>query len=101
MAQTLLVELLTEELPPKALSALGRAFANGIRDELDTLGLAPKTRKYEQDLARPRRHRGERGDRPVGERTAGGGRRIREEARRRGGSASAKAGRERRRMGCP
>jgi len=51
----LLVELLTEELPPKALSALGLAFANGIRDELVTLGLAPKAGKYEQDLATPRR----------------------------------------------
>jgi len=51
----LLVELLTEELPPKALSALGLAFANGIRDELVALGLAPKAGKYEQDLATPRR----------------------------------------------
>jgi len=30
MTQTLLVELLTEELPPKALAKLGDAFANGI-----------------------------------------------------------------------
>lgn len=30
MNQTLLVELLTEELPPKALARLGEAFANGI-----------------------------------------------------------------------
>ncbi|QGZ39649.1 glycyl-tRNA synthetase beta chain [Pseudoduganella flava] len=30
MTQTLLIELLTEELPPKALSKLGAAFANGI-----------------------------------------------------------------------
>ncbi|MBW8899148.1 MAG: glycine--tRNA ligase subunit beta, partial [Massilia sp.] len=41
MNQTLLVELLTEELPPKALVKLGAAFANGIaaglkaRDFLD------------------------------------------------------------------
>ncbi|RJG11199.1 glycine--tRNA ligase subunit beta [Massilia cavernae] len=41
MNQTLLVELLTEELPPKALVKLGEAFANGIvnglkaRDFLD------------------------------------------------------------------
>jgi glycyl-tRNA synthetase beta chain len=55
MADSLLVELLTEELPPKALSALGGAFANGIRDELVALGLAPKGGKYEQDLATPRR----------------------------------------------
>src|SRR6185436_17124665 len=55
MASSLLVELLTEELPPKALSALGTAFANGIRDELVALGLAPKGGKYEHDLATPRR----------------------------------------------
>ena len=55
MPESLLVELLTEELPPKALSALGTAFASGIRDELVTLGLAPKAGKYEQDLATPRR----------------------------------------------
>src|SRR5688572_6275882 len=55
MAASLLVELLTEELPPKALSALGLAFANGIRDELVALGLAPRTGKYEKDLATPRR----------------------------------------------
>ena len=30
MNQTLLVELLTEELPPKALAKLGAAFAAGI-----------------------------------------------------------------------
>ena len=55
MPETLLVELLTEELPPKALSALGVAFANGIRDELVALGLAAKSGKYEKDLATPRR----------------------------------------------
>src|SRR6185369_5613279 len=55
MASSLLVELLTEELPPKALSALGGAFANGIRDELVALGLAPKGGPYEQGLATPRR----------------------------------------------
>ena len=55
MPDSLLVELLTEELPPKALSALGLAFANGIRDELVALGLAPKTGKFENDLATPRR----------------------------------------------
>jgi len=55
MPESLLVELLTEELPPKALSALGLAFASGIRDELVALGLAPKTGKFENDLATPRR----------------------------------------------
>ncbi len=55
MPESLLVELLTEELPPKALSALGLAFASGIRDELVALGLAPRTGKFENDLATPRR----------------------------------------------
>ncbi|MGA8008347.1 MAG: glycine--tRNA ligase subunit beta [Thiomonas sp.] len=35
----LLVELLTEELPPKALPALGRAFANGLAERLRAQGL--------------------------------------------------------------
>ena len=30
MNQTLLIELLTEELPPKALAKLGAAFSEGI-----------------------------------------------------------------------
>ncbi|HEU4852220.1 MAG TPA: glycine--tRNA ligase subunit beta [Telluria sp.] len=34
MNQTLLVELLTEELPPKALAKLGAAFASGIENGL-------------------------------------------------------------------
>ena len=37
---TLLVELLTEELPPKALPKLGQAFANGIAAGLRARGLA-------------------------------------------------------------
>ncbi len=46
MNQTLLVELLTEELPPKALAKLGDAFANGVvagltaRDFLDAGAIA-------------------------------------------------------------
>lgn len=36
MNQTLLVELLTEELPPKALAKLGTAFANGIAGGLQS-----------------------------------------------------------------
>ena len=46
MSQTLLVELFTEELPPKALSKLGEAFSAGIvaglksRDFLDAESLA-------------------------------------------------------------
>ena len=39
MNQTLLVELLTEELPPKALARLGEAFAAGIVDGLQTRGI--------------------------------------------------------------
>jgi glycyl-tRNA synthetase beta chain len=34
-ADTLLVELLTEELPPKALSRLGKAFADALRIDLE------------------------------------------------------------------
>jgi len=37
----LLVELFTEELPPKALPALGRAFADGLAERLKAQGLAP------------------------------------------------------------
>ena len=37
---TLLVELLTEELPPKALPKLGQAFADGIAAGLRARGLA-------------------------------------------------------------
>src|SRR5690606_14493693 len=39
--QPLIIELVTEELPPKALDALGRAFAEGIRKTLADLGLLP------------------------------------------------------------
>ncbi|GAA0777749.1 glycine--tRNA ligase subunit beta [Castellaniella ginsengisoli] len=35
----LIIELVTEELPPKALNALGQAFAEGIRKTLGALGL--------------------------------------------------------------
>ena len=38
MNQTLLLELLTEELPPKALARLGEAFANGIAGGLKERG---------------------------------------------------------------
>ncbi len=37
--QTLLLEIGTEELPPKALLKLATAFANGMRDGLDKAGL--------------------------------------------------------------
>jgi len=35
----LLVELFTEELPPKALPKLGQAFAQGVHDALNVIGL--------------------------------------------------------------
>ena len=37
---TLLVELLTEELPPKALAALGEAFADGLDAGLRKRGIS-------------------------------------------------------------
>ncbi len=39
MNQTLLIELLTEELPPKALAKLGKAFADGIVNGLKSRDL--------------------------------------------------------------
>ena len=39
MTAPLVVELLCEELPPKALGKLGAAFAQGIRDGLHKRGL--------------------------------------------------------------
>ena len=38
-AQTLLVELLTEELPPKSLEALGRALRDHLTNDLESSGL--------------------------------------------------------------
>jgi glycyl-tRNA synthetase beta chain len=55
MAATLLVELLTEELPPKSLAALGQSFAASIRDELAAQGLAAKGASANTGLATPRR----------------------------------------------
>ncbi len=40
MQDTLLIELRTEELPPKSLHTLGQTFANGIFEELNKLGFA-------------------------------------------------------------
>lgn len=54
MAQALLVELFTEELPPKALKALGEAFAQGIAEGLQARGfLTPDSRR--EWFATPRR----------------------------------------------
>ena len=41
MNSPLLIELFTEELPPKALARLGESFAATIVDGLRTQGLAP------------------------------------------------------------
>ncbi|MFM2344231.1 MAG: glycyl-tRNA ligase subunit beta [Pseudomonadota bacterium] len=50
----LLIELFTEELPPKALLKLADAFALNIHTQLQNLGLADESSSYEQ-FATPRR----------------------------------------------
>jgi glycyl-tRNA synthetase beta chain len=52
--RTLIVELVTEELPPKALNALGQAFAEGIRKTLLERSLLPADAAW-QAYATPRR----------------------------------------------
>jgi len=54
MTKPLLVELLTEELPPKALARLGDSFANTIVEGLRQQGLAPSEGSFEV-FATPRR----------------------------------------------
>lgn len=54
MSAPLLIELLTEELPPKALSALASAFAEGVRAGLVKMGLATEEACV-QSFATPRR----------------------------------------------
>jgi glycyl-tRNA synthetase beta chain len=54
MSANLLVELFTEELPPKALKRLGEAFAGGIVDNLKNNGLLDATSKAKA-FATPRR----------------------------------------------
>ena len=51
---TLLVELLTEELPPKALARLGDAFAEGIAQRLAARDLIEGELQFER-YATPRR----------------------------------------------
>ncbi|HQV16462.1 MAG TPA: glycine--tRNA ligase subunit beta, partial [Denitromonas sp.] len=51
---TLLVELLTEELPPKALPRLGEVFARRIQEELVARGLADADAAF-RPYASPRR----------------------------------------------
>jgi glycyl-tRNA synthetase beta chain len=55
MADSLLVELLTEELPPKALATLASSFSSSVRDELVAAGLVPKAAPFKTTLATPRR----------------------------------------------
>ncbi|SDV48098.1 glycine--tRNA ligase subunit beta [Chitinasiproducens palmae] len=54
VVNTLLVELLTEELPPKALARLGDAFAEGLARRLVEAGLATAEARVER-FASPRR----------------------------------------------
>ena len=52
--KALLIELLTEELPPKALQRLGQAFASSIEADLNKLSLLPEGYKC-RSFATPRR----------------------------------------------
>ncbi|HXF17607.1 MAG TPA: glycine--tRNA ligase subunit beta, partial [Burkholderiales bacterium] len=54
MSANLVVELFTEELPPKALKRLGEAFAGGIAESLRQSGLLDATSKA-KSFATPRR----------------------------------------------
>lgn len=54
MNPTLLIELFTEELPPKALPKLGAAFADNLFAELQKLGFVPEGTEY-TTFASPRR----------------------------------------------
>src|SRR5262245_3351214 len=55
MAATLLVELLSEELPPKALQGLGASFASSIYEDLVKQNLAANAAAVSTSLATPRR----------------------------------------------
>ncbi|CAM2140932.1 glycine--tRNA ligase subunit beta [Pararobbsia alpina] len=52
---SLLVELLTEELPPKALARLSDAFSQGIAERLASRGLIDATAPAAEAFATPRR----------------------------------------------
>jgi glycyl-tRNA synthetase beta chain len=54
MSANLLIELFTEELPPKALSSLGASFSSTLRDELVASGFAPASGAL-KSFATPRR----------------------------------------------
>ena len=49
MSAPLLIELFTEELPPKALQRLGQAFGGVLHDELKAGGLLSADSKLEID----------------------------------------------------
>ena len=51
---TLLVELFTEELPPKSLKRLGESFSEKLVNKLETLGLVAKNPQF-KSFATPRR----------------------------------------------
>lgn len=53
-SESLLIELFTEELPPKSLKQLGEAFANNIVKKLSSLGLVSDPPHY-TSFASPRR----------------------------------------------
>jgi glycyl-tRNA synthetase beta chain len=53
-SRPLLIELFTEELPPKALPKLGQAFAQGMHDALQLHGLLASDNLIES-FATPRR----------------------------------------------
>ena len=55
MKASLLVELFTEELPPRALQRLAEAFASSITAQLRTQGLAPQQGPAPQVHCTPRR----------------------------------------------
>lgn len=54
MSAALLIELLTEELPPRALQRLSQAFSESIAKGLSSRGLSPETARTEA-FASPRR----------------------------------------------
>ena len=53
--KSLLVEILTEELPPKALKELAVSLSSSVYEELAALGLVAKTATFNERLATPRR----------------------------------------------
>jgi glycyl-tRNA synthetase beta chain len=55
MAETLLVELLTEELPPKSLRVLSEAFMDGVFNELVRARLVQRDPRGRKTFATPRR----------------------------------------------